>query len=65
MNESEKYNHFVNFTDSPYCVAGVGRKKNTNKTKGETKVRVGGCSCSGKILRALMRVLGKIFLSEA
>ena len=49
----------VIFADSISCISGLGRND------GETKVRVGGCTSSGMIVRALIRVLGKSRFSTA
>ena len=57
FDEFESNTNHLLFADSidTICVAGVGRKENK---RNETKVRVGGCSSSGMIVRALIHVLG-------
>ena len=57
-NLTTHFHDYVLFADSRSCVAAVGRKNC------ETKVRIGGCKSSRMIIRALIRVLGKIISSK-
>ena len=60
------FDDIVLFADSSSCIAGVRRRQNNNTRREncETKVRVGGCTSSRMIIRALLRVLGKIHLFQ-